>query len=1032
MAIATLSVDLVAQLARFEADLGKAARMADLAAGRIGSSFGGIRDVFIGSALAEGAAELARQLVALAPALIDNVAHFQDLEETTGASAVALASFATAGDVAGVSADQLAGFMVKLTGTLSKTDDESKGAGAALKALGLGLEEFKRLRPEDQFTTLAQRLEGFQDGAGKTAVAVALLGKSGAEALPFFKELASTSERQIRLTADQIKQADDYADRLARMRSELRQAAQIAALQALPAFATLGEKMIEAATGATTLASAANGLQGNTAIKDFAESSAKALADLADSVADTFTEIQLKNAATAKEFANLKLLFDGVGIVRKSAGAGIFSTDTKATQAQLSAALAERNRTVEDADKRIEELLNRGKSKIGAAVRGSLDEQARLQQPENARENQRFAESAKSITGARPVLNVAGLSGGEDSAAAKAAREAAASRQALLKEAIAQIEAGFASERDAFAFQDRFLEGEYSAGLISLRAFHDERAAIEQKALDAQVASNAAKVADLKKYQQTIATGSPEEIRTAGEIQSIEAETARARDQFARDQALRLQQQTAGYKQLRDQVVEFAAQVKQLQGDDFGAAKLRADQAVENARALSQRAGVSFDEGGYRSLIENVNRLAEAQKHLGLATSQAAAEEELFRIRAESRGAGLAETEAGVFEIRQRSLEQLRSLSAQADALANGAAPNSPAVQFARQLHVELERAAATVDPALDRIRRFSGDVAGALAGFTEESILNVNDLTGALDELGESLKRIAVNALVTEPLEASLRGLISSAATANLGGAFGAPSAQAVVGATGDFARADRLAGTAADVAGKGLDTAASAAALSALTGAATTAEIGLAALGVATGAAESALLPLQLTLPALDTGFAAVVVAANAAATALAQVAASAAAKSVVGFSDGGYTGGAGERDPVGVVHGKEYVFSAPAVRRLGVGALDRLHTQARAGAPRLSLPGYANGGYVGTRLVPVDSGLASAQQRPEVKIAVTNNMAGQAEVSTRQRSDGSIDILVDAVRSKLGREIDSGQGLAKNIGRRFGANSAATLNR
>src|SRR5688572_19186359 len=118
MPIATLSVDLVAQLARFEADLGRAARIAEQAGARINRSFGGVGAVFTGSLLADAAKEATRQLVTLVPSLIESVAGFQDLEEKTGASAVALASFTTASDVAGTSIDQVAGFMVKLTATL--------------------------------------------------------------------------------------------------------------------------------------------------------------------------------------------------------------------------------------------------------------------------------------------------------------------------------------------------------------------------------------------------------------------------------------------------------------------------------------------------------------------------------------------------------------------------------------------------------------------------------------------------------------------------------------------------------------------------------------------------------------------------------------------------------------------------------------------------------------------------------------------------------------------------------------------------
>jgi hypothetical protein len=65
--------------------------------------------------------------------------------------------------------------------------------------------------------------------------------------------------------------------------------------------------------------------------------------------------------------------------------------------------------------------------------------------------------------------------------------------------------------------------------------------------------------------------------------------------------------------------------------------------------------------------------------------------------------------------------------------------------------------------------------------------------------------------------------------------------------------------------------------------------------------------------------------------------------------GFESGGYTGNAGTSTAAGVVHGQEYVFSAPSVRKLGVGFLENLHRAGRRGVPRVNLGGYANGGYV-----------------------------------------------------------------------------------
>jgi hypothetical protein len=50
--------------------------------------------------------------------------------------------------------------------------------------------------------------------------------------------------------------------------------------------------------------------------------------------------------------------------------------------------------------------------------------------------------------------------------------------------------------------------------------------------------------------------------------------------------------------------------------------------------------------------------------------------------------------------------------------------------------------------------------------------------------------------------------------------------------------------------------------------------------------------------------------------------------------GFSDGGYTGDMGAAEVAGVVHGREFVFSAPAVQAIGRDTLDTLHERAAAG--------------------------------------------------------------------------------------------------
>lgn len=173
--------------------------------------------------------------------MASDVGAFKDLEETTGANAEALASFAVAAGTAGVSMETVAGGMNKLTKGLVSVEDETKDAGAALEALGLNIQDFKKLDPATQMEEVAKALAGFEDGASKTAVAMALFGKSGAALLPFLKELAAEGGRQVILTQQQIERADAYADAQARSRAQLELFVQMLATEALPTITTIIE-----------------------------------------------------------------------------------------------------------------------------------------------------------------------------------------------------------------------------------------------------------------------------------------------------------------------------------------------------------------------------------------------------------------------------------------------------------------------------------------------------------------------------------------------------------------------------------------------------------------------------------------------------------------------------------------------------------------------------------------------------------------------------------------------------------------------
>lgn len=216
--LGTLTLDVIAKIGGFEAGLDRAEKEAKKRADAIERAFEGAF-----SALTAGFATVASAGVAALSAVnaqANAIANYQDLAEKIGDTASNITSLQQAATLSGTAMDSVAAASVKLTASLSKTDDESKAVGQAINALGLEFDSFKKLSPVEQIDAVARALAGFEDGAEKTAVAVALFGKSGAELLPFLNDLSDQSERQITLTDEQIKQADDYTKAQARLKAE--------------------------------------------------------------------------------------------------------------------------------------------------------------------------------------------------------------------------------------------------------------------------------------------------------------------------------------------------------------------------------------------------------------------------------------------------------------------------------------------------------------------------------------------------------------------------------------------------------------------------------------------------------------------------------------------------------------------------------------------------------------------------------------------------------------------------------------------
>lgn len=220
-ALGSLVVKLALEHAQYTQALGKSEQDALAAAKRIQDAVDGMQarvastvGAIAGTIAAGLSINAFKNLIAGA---IDGGAALNDLAIQANTTVEALSGLASIGKYSDVGADAITGSMNKLTKNLSSATEESKGTGRAVQALGLNLEAFRALKPEEQMMSVAHAMGEFQDGASKSAIAMDLYGKEGAKLLPFLKDLADVSDLQAKVTTEQAAAADNLSDNWTRL-----------------------------------------------------------------------------------------------------------------------------------------------------------------------------------------------------------------------------------------------------------------------------------------------------------------------------------------------------------------------------------------------------------------------------------------------------------------------------------------------------------------------------------------------------------------------------------------------------------------------------------------------------------------------------------------------------------------------------------------------------------------------------------------------------------------------------------------------
>lgn len=282
MALGSLVVEVAANVARFQSDMGKVAQIAENNARQMDKAFGIVTKSLqaLGGAFVMGLTfDKVKDKI---EGVVASAAGLQQLAERTGATVENLSGLAAVAKLSGTDTDSLATGLQKLSKSMVDAETGGTKTTAAFKSIGIGVADLQGKKPDEVFLKIAKSLDQYQDGAEKTALAQTLLGKAGANLLPVMNDLAATGEYQVKVTDEQARAADEYEKNVVRLQAAQNAIFKTIGLELVPVMDAFTKALLDAATANDGLRKGVSDLAKDGSIREWAEGAAKAAAFVID------------------------------------------------------------------------------------------------------------------------------------------------------------------------------------------------------------------------------------------------------------------------------------------------------------------------------------------------------------------------------------------------------------------------------------------------------------------------------------------------------------------------------------------------------------------------------------------------------------------------------------------------------------------------------------------------------------------------------------------------------------------------------
>jgi len=663
-----------------------------------------------------GLAVSAAGLGAMVKASLDSADSLSKLSQRVGITVESLSTLIPVADLAGVSGEKFEGGLRKLATRMLDAATGSDEAARGFAAVGVSIQnQDGTLRATDQvLLDLTDRFKAMPDGAQKTALAVDLFGKSGADLIPFLNQgrdgvEALTTELQalgVQIGGDTAAQAEVFNDSLAKVRL---------------AITSIGNRVIEAFL--------------------------PAMNDMANGMVES-----------AKQGGSLRAILDGVVLVLKTLALGAatvgkaFVALGEAIGAGMAAAVEALSGNVSGAKAIITELK-------GSLVQ-RLDELAEFR--DSLFDPKPVEVRAPAIVADPSLIDRLRTPG-------RATGDNGAARLALAK---AQADAELKLLKDVLDRQSRSLDEALDGRLISLADYYAAKTALETREIDAEIARTQTLLAEQKRIA---ASGADEgaRIKARAEVAKIEADLIVLNNKRADVEVANARKAADAERSLRDELARVREELLDLTGAATGQDR-RA--AVERQyQSLIERLRAEGDTEGVATVARLIDvkvaaaDLATYERQFNDALSRMRATEESINLQRQSGLLTESQARAQILALHRETGVTLESLLPQLEASATAIGPDALArVQAWKNEIAQVKLVVDDVAVAID------GAVQDGFAQMFEAIGSGAKSAKDAFADFARSVLA-AINRIASQKLAESLFGsLFGGGGTGGTGG-FGA-----------------------------------------------------------------------------------------------------------------------------------------------------------------------------------------------------------------------------------------------------------------